>query len=110
MTIERILTSVVGLFATIAAALLIADAISAPAPPPLEERRRRDRAPRNRPGEALVGLGLSGMAAALFAMGRWPWGGIAALAGLACLILGSWLNRRLLVESLRFRGASRRRR
>jgi len=109
MTVERVLTFAFGLFATIAAALLIADAITTPVPP-AEERRRRERAPRSRPGEALLGFGLTGMAAALFGMGRWPWGVLAALAGLVCLILGSWLNRRLLVESIRHRGAARRRR
>jgi len=109
MTAERILTFACGLLATIAAALLIADAITASVPP-AEERRRRERAPRSRLGEALVGLGLTGMAAALFGMGRWPWGVVAALAGLAFLLLGAWLNRRMLIESLRFRGAARRRR
>ncbi len=108
MTLERTLTFAFGLLATIAAALLIADAIAAPVQP-AEERRRRERAPRSRPGEAFLGLGLSGMAAALFGMGRWPWGLLGALAGLVCLIVGSWLNRRLLLENLRFRGASRRR-
>ena len=108
MTVERTLTFAFGLLATIAAALLIADAIAAPVQP-AEERRRRERASRSRPGEALLGLGLTGMAAALFGMGRWPWGVIAALVGLGCLIVGTWLNRRLLLESLRFRGASRRR-
>src|SRR5215469_12361795 len=107
MTIERVLTFALGLLATITAALLVVDAITAPVPPP-EERRRRERAPRSRPGEALLGLGLTGMAAALFGMGR-PWGVIAALAGLFFLLLGTWLNRRLLFESLRFRGVSRRR-
>lgn len=109
MTIERILTSVLGLLATITAAFLVLDATIAPLPPPLEERRRRERAPRNRPGEALLAVGLAGMAAALFGMGRY-WAVIAALVGLGCLVLGTWLNRRLLVESLRFRGAARRRR
>jgi energy-converting hydrogenase Eha subunit A len=109
MTIERFLTFAFGLLATIAAALLIADAITAPIQPS-EERRRRERASRSRPGEALLGLGLTGLAAALFGMDRWPWGIIAVLAGLVCLIVGAWLNRRLLVESVRNRGAARRRR
>lgn len=108
MTVERMLTFAFGLLTTIAAALLIADAIAAPIQP-AEERRRRERAPRSRPGEALLGLGLTGMAAALFGMGRWPWGVVAALAGLLFLLIGTWLNRRLLGETLRFRGASRRR-
>jgi energy-converting hydrogenase Eha subunit A len=109
MTIERILAFAFGLFATIAAALLIADAITAPIQPS-EERRRRERASRSRPGEALLGLGLTGLAVALFGTDRWPWGIIAVLAGLVCLIVGAWLNRRLLVESVRHRGAARRRR
>jgi hypothetical protein len=110
MTIDRILTLALGLLTTVVAAFLVADALTASAPPPLEERRRRERAPRNRPGEVLWGLGLTGMAVALFGMGRWPWGVLSALVGLACLILGSWLNRRLLYESVRNRGAARRRR
>ena len=109
MTLERVLTFAFGLFATISAALLIADAIAAPIQPP-EERRRRERAPRSRPGEALLGLGLTGLAAALFGMDRWPWGIIAVLAGLVCLLVGAWLNRRLLIESIRHRGPARRRR
>ena len=108
MTVERVLTFAFGLLATIAAALLIADAVTTPVPPP-EERRRRERAPRSRPGEALVGFGLTGMAAALFGMGRWPWGVIGVLAGLVCLLVGTWLNRRLLIESIRHRGPARRR-
>ena len=107
MTIERILTFALGLLATITAALLVVDAITAPVPPP-EERRRRPRAPRSRPGEALLGLGLTGMAAALFGMGR-LWGVIAALVGLFFLLLGTFLNRRLLLESVRNRGPARRR-
>jgi hypothetical protein len=112
MTIERIVTFAFGLLASIAAALLLADASTAPgAAPgnPPEERRRRERAPRSRPGELLLALGLCGMAAALFGMGRWPWGVLAALAGLFFLVVGSWLNRRLLIESVRLRGAARRR-
>jgi uncharacterized membrane protein YfcA len=110
MTIERILTFAFGFLATIAAALLVLDALAAPTSPPEEERRRRERAPRSRPGEAMVGLGLIGLAAALFGMGRWPWGAIAALLGLFFLLLGAWLNRRLLLESIRNRGPARRRR
>jgi hypothetical protein len=109
MMIERVLTFAAGMLATIVAVLLIADAGTAPEGAPGEERRRRERAPRSRLGELMLGLGLSGVAAALFGMGRWPWGVIAALAGLLCLLVGSWLNRRLLAESVRFRGASRRR-
>src|SRR5579862_2958393 len=108
MTIERILTSVLGLLATITAVFLVLDATIAPVPPPLEERRRRERAPRSRLGEALLAIGLAGMAVALFGMGRY-WAVIAALVGLGGLILGAWLNRKLLIESLRFRGAARRR-
>jgi uncharacterized membrane protein YfcA len=109
MTVERVFTFLAGALATIAAVLLIADASVAPEPAPGEERRRRQRAPRSRPGELLLGLGLTGLAVALFGMGRWPWGVIAALAGLLFLLVGSWLNRRLLAETVKFRGASRRR-
>jgi uncharacterized membrane protein YfcA len=107
---ERILTFVLGILATITAALLIADAGTPPGEAPPEERRRRERAPRSRPGELFLGLGLCGVAAALFGMGEWPWVVICVLAGLVFLVAGAWLNRRLLLDSVRLRGAARRRR
>lgn len=72
------------------------------------ERRRRERAERNRIGETLVGLGIIAMAAALIGRDTWRFGTLAVLAGAVSLAVGAWLNREYLREVLFFRGAARR--
>jgi hypothetical protein len=72
------------------------------------ERRRRERAERDRPGETLVGLGVIAMAAALIGRDQWRFGTISVLAGIVLLGLGAWLNREYLRELFLFRGAARR--
>lgn len=72
------------------------------------ERRRRERAERDRPGETLVGLGVVAMAAALVGRDQWRFGTVSVLAGVVLLALGAWLNREYLREVLLFRGAARR--
>lgn len=72
------------------------------------ERRRRERAERNRPGETLVGLGIIAVATALIGRDQWRFGTISVLAGVILLGLGAWLNREYLRELFSFRGAARR--
>jgi hypothetical protein len=72
------------------------------------ERRRRERAERNRPGETLVGLGIIAMATALIGRDQWRFGTVSVLAGAILLGLGGWLNRAYLRELFSFRGAARR--
>lgn len=72
------------------------------------ERRRRERAERNRPGETLVGLGVIAMAAALIGRDTWRFGTLSVLAGVILLAAGAWLNRDYLREIFTFRGAARR--
>ena len=72
------------------------------------ERRRRQRAERDRGGEIIVGLGMLALAAALIGRDTWRYGNVAVLAGVVLLALGAALNRRYLRELMTFRGASRR--
>ena len=72
------------------------------------ERRRRERAELNRPGETLVGLGIIGMAAALIGRDTWRFGTLSALGGVVLLGIGAWLNREYLGELFAFRGPARR--
>ena len=72
------------------------------------ERRRRERAERNRVGETLVGLGIIAMAAALIGRDTWRFGTLAVLTGAVSLAIGAWLNREYLREVVFFRGAARR--
>ena len=72
------------------------------------ERRRRTRAERNRRGEAVVGVAVILIGAALVGRDAWtltPW-----LAGTAFLLIvaGALMNRRYIREQLDFRGAARR--
>jgi hypothetical protein len=73
-----------------------------------EERRRRDRAPRSRPGEALVGLGTAIFGAALIGRDAWRYATLAVTVGVVVLLLGIAFNWRYLREILTFRGPARR--
>ena len=75
---------------------------------PSRERRRRERTERHRGGETLVGIGIVAMAAALIGSDAWRFGTVSVLVGLVLLVVGGWLNRRYLRESVLFRGAARR--
>jgi hypothetical protein len=73
------------------------------------ERRRRPRVERHRGGEAAIGFGVLGMAAAFLGRDTWRYSVIAVIAGAALLLLGVLLNRRYLGQTISNRGALRRR-
>lgn len=75
---------------------------------PTRERRRRERAERNRVGETCVGLGVLCVAAALIGRDTWRFGTVSVLVGVVLLGIGGWLNRVYLRELLLFRGPARR--
>jgi hypothetical protein len=73
------------------------------------ERRRRPRIERSRGGEAWIGFGVIGMAAALLGRETWPYSVVAVIAGAALLLLGVLMNWRYLGARVSNRGALRRR-
>jgi hypothetical protein len=73
-----------------------------------EERRRRARTPRSRPGEALVGMGTTIFGMALIGRDTWRFATLAVLIGAPVLLIGVILNWRYLRELLTFRGPARR--
>jgi len=99
---------VLGTIVLLMAAFIIYDAVSPEAARPFRERRRRQRAELDVPGEWMVGLGTACLSAALFGGERWRWTTIAVLAGVILIVIGAILNRGFLKEMLLFRGAARR--
>jgi hypothetical protein len=99
---------VLGTIVSLVAAFIIYDALSPESARPFRERRRRQRAELDIPGQWMVGIGTACLAAALFGGERWRWTTIAVISGTVLIILGGILNRRYLREMLLFRGAARR--
>jgi hypothetical protein len=87
---------------------LVADGLLADSEVRVAERRRRARAERSRHGEALIGLGMLALAAALAGRDLWRWSTVAVLAGIAFLLVGAVMNRAFLAERLSNRGPARR--
>ena len=73
------------------------------------ERRRRPRVERQRGGEAAIGLGICGMAAAFIGRDTWKYSVVAVIAGTVLLLYGVIRNRRYLGQAISNRGALRRR-
>jgi len=73
------------------------------------ERRRRARVERSRGGEALIGLGVIGMAAAFIGRDTWRYSVMAVIAGAVLLAWGAIASRRYIGASISNRGALRRR-
>jgi phosphatidylglycerophosphate synthase len=99
---------VFGVLVLLVAAGIIYDALSPEAKRPFRERRRRQRAELDKPGEWMVALGMICLGAALIGNELWRWTTIAVISGVVLLVLGAIMNRTYLREMLLFRGASRR--
>ena len=107
MRIELIPVIIGGLL-VLAGLLLAADAIIPDGAFLSQERRRRQRTERNRPGELAIAIGLFAMAAALMGRDTWKYSTIAAIIGVVALAVGSFLNLNFLRDYLFNRGVSRR--
>lgn len=99
---------VLGVLVLLIAAGIIYDALSPEEKRPFRERRRRQRAELDKPGEWMVALGMICLGAALIGNELWRWTTIAVITGVVLLTLGAIMNRTFLREMLLFRGASRR--
>jgi hypothetical protein len=87
---------------------LLADAWIPEDAAPFRERRRRPRTERSLGGEAMIGLGVLCMAAAIFSRDTWDYVNVAIIAGGVLLLIGVWMNRRYLRDRFVNRGALRR--
>lgn len=99
---------VLGVLVLLVAAGIVYDAVSPEEKRPFRERRRRQRAELDKPGEWMVALGMICLGASLIGNELWRWTTIAVISGVVLLVLGAIMNRTYLREMLMFRGASRR--
>jgi len=104
----ELLPVVIGVIVILVAAGIIYDAASPEPSRPFKERRRRQRAEINTPGEWLVALGTLCLGASLIGNEVWRWTTVMVLAGIVLLGVGAVMNRAFLREMLLFRGAARR--
>ena len=107
MRLELIPLIIGGLLGLIGLGLL-ADAWIPEDAAPFRERRRRPRTERSLGGEAMIGLGVLCMAAAIFSRDTWDYVNVAIIAGAVLLLIGVWMNRRYLRDRFVNRGALRR--
>ena len=73
------------------------------------DRRRRPRIERHRNGEAMIGLGVLGLAAAFIGRDDWRYSTLVVIIGAVFLIAGTVLNRRYVRDLFVNRGPLRRR-
>ena len=99
---------VLGVLVLVMAAGLIFDAIHPDERRPFRERRRRQRAELNIPGEWLVGLGTACLGVSLIGNEVWRWTTVAVISGIVLIVIGAIMNRAYLREMLLFRGKARR--
>jgi hypothetical protein len=88
---------------------IIVDAWTPDGPSVAQDRRRRPRIERHRNGEALIGLGVLGLAAAFIGRDSWRYSVLAVIIGAVFLLVGAILNGRYVRELFVNRGPLRRR-
>ena len=108
MRLEFIVPTAVGILMGLVGLGLLFDAWTPDEMVVARERRRRPRAERHRGGEALLGLGVLGMAAAFIGRDVWEYRTLSVIVGTVMLLWGIVLNRRYLRELITNRGALRR--
>jgi hypothetical protein len=99
---------VLGVLILFIAAGLIFDAAHPDERRPFRERRRRQRAELDIPGEWLVGLGTACLGVSLIGNEVWRWTTVVVISGVVLIVAGAIMNRAYLREMLLFRGKARR--
>ena len=107
MRIE-VIPLIVGVLLGLVGLGLLADAWIPEDARPFKERRRRRRTERSLGGEAMIGLGVLCLAAALISRDTWDYVNVAVIVGGLFLLIGTWKNGRYLREKFSHRGALRR--
>jgi len=107
MRLETIPLIIGGLFA-LTGLVLLADAVIADGSFAPTERRQRARAQRNLWGEAILGVGILAVAAALIGRDVWRYTTVAMLAALVLCVIGLALNWRYVGSMLSGRPAAAR--
>lgn len=99
---------IIGAVIALGGLALMADAWMPDSTPRVEERRRRQRAERHRGGEAVIGLGIVALGAAIIGRDEWRGSLWAVGVGGLLLMIGALMNRTYLREQIDFRGSARR--
>jgi len=104
----EIIPLIVGVLLGLVGLGLLADAWIPENVAPFRERRRRRRVERSLGGEAMIGLGVLCIAAAVISRDTWDYVNVAMIAGAALFLIGAMMNRRYLRDRFSNRGALRR--
>ena len=107
MRIE-VIPLIVGILIGLVGLGLLADAWIPEDAAPFRERRRRPRTERSLGGEAIIGLGVLCLAAAVISRDSWDYVNVAIIVGGLLLLVGAWMNRRYLRDRVVHRGELRR--
>ena len=99
---------ILGALVLIIAAAILFDAAAPDTRRPHTERRRRQRAEINTPGEWLVGFGIACLGISMIGNEVWRWTTIVVISGTVLIVIGAIMNRGFLREVLLFRGPARR--
>jgi len=104
----EIVPLIIGILLGLVGLGLLADAWIPEDVAPFRERRRRARTERSLGGEAMIGLGVLCLAAALVSRDSWDYVNVAVIAGGVLLVIGAWMNRKFLRDRVVNRGSLRR--
>ena len=104
----EVIPLILGILVALIGLAILADAWLPEELPFKWERRRRERTERSVGGEALIGIGVLCMAAAIVGRDSWDYSIVAVIAGTVLFVTGVFMNGRYLKDRITNRGALRR--